>query len=501
MKASNKIGLAGQNRKMKGLLELYMDNFGDTDISVFRVPARINLLGTHIEHRGGHVNCLTIDKELLCVSGKRTDRKVSFCNIDRQYRQGEFTIDEELPQKGVEWLDFIRKANITHGEWGNYIKAAVLYLQNRFFEKSLSGMNLAFHGEIPVGSGLSSSSAVVVAAVSAFCRVNNLEIKKEVLSMMCGEAEWYVGTRGGCGDHAAMLFGRKNEIANMRFFPFNCEFFPFPEEYRIISCDSLIEAKKSANARSLFNERIAAYEIGLRLIKKKFPAMAEKLAYLRDISPANIGSEKLVYEILLSLPETMTRREVVEALPEENLDFLFESHSVPPEGYRLRDIILYGVSECERARICSEFLKSRDMAKFGELMFISHEGDRISFHLPGGKKRSRALNAGDSYMKELIKLRGSSIPGEREKASLYKQPGAYRCSTEELDFIVDAVRGLKGVEGAKLTGAGLGGTVLVLVRAEEAENVISVLNEKYYRPRGLPESAFICQSVNGVEEI
>lgn len=501
MENGKKNRLLKYSPEMKDLLNLYIDNFGNADIHVFRIPARINLLGTHIEHRGGYVNYLAIDKELLCVAGKRNDGQIKFCNLDRQYENGEFSINGEMPDGKVEWLDFIRKTKTAQGDWGNYIKASVLYLQNKFRGKQLSGMNLAFFGKIPVGSGLSSSSAVIVGTMLAFCAINGIAVKKDSLALMCGEAEWYVGTRGGSGDHAAMLFGGKNRVAHMRFFPFTNEFLPFPDNYSIICCNSLIEAKKSVDAKNIFNERIACYEIGLRLIKKNFPELANELSYLRDINPRKLGSEKTVYELLLSLPESISRKDIAKRLPDENLDFLFESHQAPRAGYRLRDVVLYGISECERSRICSKFLQNMDMRKFGKLMLISHDGDRIVSHLPDGKKAAWNFKTSDKYLLNLIENLDSACPETREKARLYNQPGAYRCSTEELDLIVDAVKKVKGVSGAKLTGAGLGGTVLILAEKSATDKVMDVLRKKYYAEKGLPESAFICNSVSGAGEL
>ncbi|HNS32606.1 MAG TPA: galactokinase family protein [bacterium] len=501
MKASEKNALSGKSiRKLDELLKFYISRFGDTDVNVFRIPARINLLGTHVEHRGGYVNYLTIDKELLCVAGKRKDRQIRYCNLDKQYECGQFSLESEMACAGTEWIEFIRKAKIVQGEWVNYIKAPILYIQNRY-DKPLSGMNLAFYGEIPVGSGLSSSSAVVVATAMAFCNINSLGIEKGSLALMSGEAEWYVGTRGGSGDHAAMLFGRENQIAHMRFFPLTCEYLPFPENYRIISCNSMIKAKKTAGAKNMFNERIAAYDLGLRIIKKNFPEIAEKLQYLRDINPQNLGSEDIVYEILLSLPETVSRKGIKEFLPGEDMSFLFESHSEPEGGYRLRDAVLYGISECERSRICSEFLHKGDIDNFGRLMFISHDGDRVSSHTPDGKTGKWNYTVSDEYLKSLKEDLKSGIHSKRKNGSLYLQPGAYGCSIEELDLIVDIARDIKGVKGAKLTGAGLGGSVLILVEKDETEKVIDVLNSKYYRPKGFQESAFVCKSVNGADEI
>ena len=490
-------------KSSKIVFDAYLKKFGNADMFLLKVPARINLLGTHIEHRGGYVNYLTIDKELWCASGKRNDRKVVACNIEKKYALGEFEIDSELPEKNVEWLDFIRKVKLSPGNWLNYIKASVLYLQNKFPEIHLKGMNLCFYGEIPVGGGLSSSSAVVVAAMLSACKINNLDIKKEKLAEMCGEAEWYVGTRGGAGDHAAMIFGKENQIAHLRFFPFQIEYLFFPSEYSIICCNSLVEAKKSSMAKSAFNERIACYEIGFEMIKKNFPELADKLTYLRDINTENLGSEEIIYKILLSLPESLTRKEIQEILPEKKdvITTIFETHFEPEQGYKIRDVMMYGIAECARSKKCVYFLKNGDIDKFGQLMFISHDGDRVVKFLNNGKTEKWNFSITDEYLETLIQNLRSSELGVTKQTRIYNQPGVYRCSTPELDFIVNLAKKIHGVQGAKLTGAGLGGCVLILVQKEYAEETLEILNTKYYRARNLPEVAFICKSTNGAEFI
>ena len=77
------------------------------------------------------------------------------------------------------------------------------------------------------------------------------------------------------------------------------------------------------------------------------------------------------------------------------------------------------------------------------------------------------------------------------------QHGGYRCSCEELDQLVDICRGVDGVHGAGLTGAGFGGCVLALVESGSTEALLQTLGERYYQARGLPFSAETCKSVDG----
>jgi N-acetylgalactosamine kinase len=497
MKVSNYIDKL-EKEELKKLGKKYIEKFGDEEVILIRVPARINLLGTHVEHRGGFINTIAIDKHLYCFAGKRKDKKVYIYDLEeKRYPEKIFNIEEEINKPGVVWTEFIRNVKIIPGDWVNYIKAGFLYLYNKFPESINCGLNLFFFGDIPTGAGLSSSSALVVATMFSVLKLFNLSIKKEELPEMCGEAEWYVGTRGGSGDHASMILGKKGYITHIRFFPFIIEYIPLLENYKVICCNSLIEAKKSANAKDIFNERVATYEIGLKLIKKKFPQFSEKLKYIRDINEENIGNTKKIYEILLNLPEKLKRDQIYNLLSNEDLQRLFETHREPKDGYHIKDVLLYGISECKRSEICGNLLKSKKIKEFGKLMYISHDGDRVVKFLKNRKKRKWNYRVSDEYLKKLINF----CEKNDKRGEIYYQPGAYRCSVEEVDYIVDLVKNINGVIGAKITGAGLGGCVVIVVEEKKVEKVLEILDKKYYKIKKLPFSSFVCESVNGVEII
>ncbi|MCK5155352.1 MAG: hypothetical protein KAQ69_02895 [Spirochaetales bacterium] len=75
--------------------------------------------------------------------------------------------------------------------------------------------------------------------------------------------------------------------------------------------------------------------------------------------------------------------------------------------------------------------------------------------------------------------------------------GGYACSTKEIDFIVDTVNQIDGVIGSQISGAGLGGCVMILVKDEAISAVITTLNKEYYKPNKLSDGITICVPVNG----
>ena len=472
----------------------------DAEVVIIRSPARINLMGVHIEHRGGWVNYTAIGRDIVLIAERRDDDVVRLSNVDKAFEPRSFRISEELPpEKRGDWLTYIEQAEIVPGDWVNYVKAAVLYLQDMQRDRILKGLNVVVTGDIPQSAGLSSSSALVVASLEAALWANSLSLSPSEKVQAGGEGEWYVGTRGGAGDHAAMIFGKRHTIAHTRFFPLVVEPVPFPKGYQVVACNSLREARKAAGAKNIFNGRIAAYEIGLLLIKKRFPEYSERLDHLRDVNAEHLGvDEGRIYEILKAVPETITREEAKTELPEhaEKLDTLFSTHDAPEEGYAVRDVCLFGLAECDRGKVTAELLRTGRIEEFGRLMYRSHDGDRVVSWVDG-KPIPWESRTTDAHLDRLIENTRSSDKARKESARLCFQPGSYRCSCEELDLLVDIAKEVPGVAGAGLTGGGLGGAVLVLVNEEHIEDLLAAMKQKYYDPKGLPLSTEICLPVEG----
>ncbi|RKY63982.1 MAG: hypothetical protein DRQ08_08575, partial [Candidatus Latescibacterota bacterium] len=161
-------------------LEAFGGAYGDEEVAVVRSPARINIMGVHIEHRGGWVNYMTFAREVVAAVSPRDDDLVVLHNADPRYPPRSFRISEELPQhKRGRWMDFIEEARPPRGDWANYVKAAVLMLQDFLGERPLKGMEMAVAGDVPEGSGMSSSSALVVASLEAAIWVNGLLVPPE----------------------------------------------------------------------------------------------------------------------------------------------------------------------------------------------------------------------------------------------------------------------------------------------------------------------------------
>ena len=193
-----------------------------------RSPGRINLMGRHVDHQGGRCNLMAIDREVVLAAAPREDDRINIWNADpAAYPDRSFTLAQVTAD--VVWEDWLRTLDSQYlqrmgsgsaGDWANYVKGAALRLQHRFRDRPLKGMDAFVCGDIPVAAGLSSSSALVVAVAEALTELNALNVHAREFVDLCGEGEWFVGTRSGSGDHAVIKFGREKEVLAVSFFPF-----------------------------------------------------------------------------------------------------------------------------------------------------------------------------------------------------------------------------------------------------------------------------------------
>ncbi|HSW46652.1 MAG TPA: NTP transferase domain-containing protein [Phycisphaerae bacterium] len=492
------------------VLTCFGRQFGfDEKVVIVRAPGRINLMGRHVDHRGGYNNFLALHRETIAVVGLRGDGNVRAVNTQsRKFESREFNIPELMGRFAwSDWVNFVNSQWVrdllysSQGDWSNYIKAAVLRLQHKYNDLKIHGMNLALHGSVPMAAGLSSSSTIVVATLQSAIALNNLELNSQQFIDLCGEGEWFVGSRGGAGDHAAIFLGQRSKIAQVGYHPFRVErIIDAPADYQVLIANSHVKAAKSSAARHQFNARVAGYNLGLALLRQRAPEAAHLLEHVRDINHERLAcSTSDIYRLLLRVPQRMTRKDFEKTLPSDCRDLMetnFSSHQDPGQ-YDVRGVLMYGAAECQRSKICIDDLAAGRIDRFGQFMIISHDGDRVARPKGNGDYGPGQVDYTDEKMHGLIDDLTSEDPDRVLRAQLYMQPGTYACSTEEIDRMVDIACAVPGVAGAQIAGAGLGGCIMILARKDSAEAVERALVRAYYRPRKLPPAVIKCITVEG----
>ena len=123
------------------LLDQAVARFGRADedsVAIVRAPGRVNLLGTHIDHRGGRVNPIAV-RELVSIVFPREDGTVRLANADPEFSDAEFQISALLPDGSQDdWADWTLQtpayleAEGVLGDWSTYPRAAAAYFANKW---------------------------------------------------------------------------------------------------------------------------------------------------------------------------------------------------------------------------------------------------------------------------------------------------------------------------------------------------------------------------------
>ena len=146
---------------------------------------------------------------------------------------------------------------------------------------------------LPLAAGLSSSSALVVAAAFSFMWVNNSNLDKLQLAEICAEAEHFVGTAGGGMDQTTSLMGRKDTFLRIEFNPFKVQSIPAPKNIALLLFHSLVEAEKSHHVREEYNRRVLECRMGVdlfnRFIAKQPNDQVNSISYIGEIQSDYYG--------------------------------------------------------------------------------------------------------------------------------------------------------------------------------------------------------------------
>ena len=488
--------------RRKAMLELvhgFVGQFGpDRKMILCRAPGRVNLMGRHVDHRGGYVNVMAINKEALLAASPRDDDLVRLRNIDvKRFPNREFRISDLLREESwCDWMDFLsshtaqRVLAAAPGDWSHYARAPLLRIQHHRRHARLKGMDCMVCGNIPIGAGLSSSSALVVAFAETAVSLNGLDLTMRDFVDYCGEGEWFVGSRGGSADHAAIRTSQLGHVSRIGFFPFRLAGdVRFPDDLRVVIAHSGAGAVKSVGARDVFNHRVACYEFAEMLLRQHWPAAAG-LKHLRDLAPDQLGVEAAdVLRALRQLPERPTRKALRHLLSpgdHPRMEQIFATHA-NLGAYDLRGVALFGLSECIRSERFAAAVEVRDFECVSRFMSASHDGDRRFRHDGDGSARRHLVRTDD---RTLGQLADSNV-------DLGSVAGRYACSTRPIDQLVDMAVATEGVVGAQLAGAGLGGCMMILVRQEACDRLMAQLRREFYEPNHLPFAAITCQPVAG----
>lgn len=223
------------------------------------------------------------------------------------------------------------------GHWSDYPIGVAVVMERAGYR--LHGASLRIHGEVPIGSGLSSSAAIEVATASALAANSGLNIDRRELALLCQRAEnEFVGARVGIMDQFVSLFGEAQHALLLDCRSLEFELLPLPDNVRLIICNTMV---KHELASSAYNERRAQCEAGVRVLARFYP----NVRALRDVTFGQLEQHRS------ELPAVVYRR------------------------------CRHVVTENARVIEAGEALEQHDLNRFGKLMRESHVSLRDDYEV------------------------------------------------------------------------------------------------------------------------
>ncbi len=311
------------------LVEKFKEIFGDGgDIRLYFAPGRVNLIGEHTDYNGGHVFPCALTIGTYGVVRKREDDKLRFYSVNFEHLG---VIESSLKQLKAE-----KKA-----DWTNYPKGVIW----AFGEKGMhveQGMDLMLFGNIPNGSGLSSSASVEVLTGYILKELFGFEVSNQDLALIGQYAENnFNGVNCGIMDQFAIAMGKAGHAVFLDTATLNYEYAPLQLTGAkiVISCTN----KKRGLGDSKYNERRSECETALAEIQK-----VTDIETLGDLNEEQFEQFKSAIK-----DETRIKR------------------------------ARHAVYENQRTLKAVEALKKNDVKLFGELMNASHVSLRDDYEVTG----------------------------------------------------------------------------------------------------------------------
>ncbi len=227
--------------------------YGEGRSRTFIAPARINIIGEHIDYNGGYVFPCAINLRSACIVRERKDNIIRLASTSYD---------------GIVEADIERLEDYKNLEWGNYqIGVAYVMKQTGY---NICGMDMLFDETIPHGCGLSSSAAIEMATAMAIASIGNDKvIDKKELAVICKNAENnYVGVNCGIMDQFASAMGKKDNAILLRCSDLEYKYVPFKLEGSGYSIVIMNTCKPRSLIKSKYNERRAECEYALQKIKQ-----------------------------------------------------------------------------------------------------------------------------------------------------------------------------------------------------------------------------------------
>lgn len=311
------------------VLKKFEEVFGDAEgAKVFFAPGRVNLIGEHTDYNGGHVFPCALTIGTYGAARVREDKKLRFFSMNFE-KLGviESSIEDLKPEKEAGWTNYPKGVMWAFGERGFQIPR---------------GMDILLNGNIPNGSGLSSSASVEVLTGAILREFFGFAVSNQDLALIGQYSEnKFNGVNCGIMDQFAIAMGKKDHAIFLDTADLSYTYAPVKLEGAkiVIACSN----KKRGLGDSKYNERRSECETALAELQK-----AVDIKSLGELTEAQFEEYKSAIK-----DETRVRR------------------------------AKHAVYENQRTLQAVAALSANDIALFGQLMNASHVSLRDDYEVTG----------------------------------------------------------------------------------------------------------------------
>ena len=297
---------------MEKIKQIFTAKFGSNN-ELYFAPGRINIIGEHTDYNEGFVFPAAIDLGIYFAISKNNTHQFNFIAADLN-DECSFHKDD---------------LQTTNNKWDIYLKGVIFQFIEKGFD--ISGFDCVFGGNLPHGSGMSSSAALECGLAYAINDLFSLRLSLKELAFMCQKAEHdFAGVKCGIMDQFAVCFGKSNNAILLDCQSLETKYIPFKnQDY----CFALVNSGvKHSLASGEYNKRRNDCQKGVEVLNKQY---------------ANVNS---------------LRQATSQMLNSSEID----------ESIYAR--CSYVIEENKRVLKSIEYLNISNFNNFGQLMFQSHEG-------------------------------------------------------------------------------------------------------------------------------
>lgn len=256
------------------LMETFQNLFGtDGDIRTYFAPGRVNLIGEHTDYNGGHVFPCALTLGTYAVARKRDDRVLRFYSENfASLGVIETSLDDLVPDEKADWT--------------NYPKGVMWTFEKRGY-KLPQGMDIAIYGDIPNGSGLSSSASLEV--LTGIVLKDMFGFDEITMPEIAQIGQYSENNFNGCNcgimDQFASAMGKKDNAIFLDTNTLEYEYAPVVlPDAKIVITNSKV---KHSLVDSAYNDRRSECETALEELKSEMPIVT-----LGDLTEAEFEAHK-----------------------------------------------------------------------------------------------------------------------------------------------------------------------------------------------------------------